>query len=1436
MTILIYGQEVTPFIPYVGDGLEPITYSILPTLPTGLSFNTSNGEITGTPTVISTPTNYTITWIDDLSQTDNQVVSIAVDYQLTATVLISDLVLTAGPAVVEFTPVEGSGGIEPFVYSISPDLPSGINIIPEIGKIAGSVIQISSLTNHIVTITDLYGQTTSGSFTLTVDPIALTTIQQVPSRNFTIGQLITPFIPVLASGGYGGVTYSISPSLSSGLAFNTATGQITGTPTALITGELYTITVTDSIGQTDNNTFSLTVSPVALTSIRLVPNKLLTINQLITPFTAVLGSGGYSTLTYSILPGLPTGVLYNSTNGQITGTPSVLSSSTNYTVTITDSASQISTQTFFLEVDPVPLSITRPIANKSITVDLVSTPFTPVVATGGYGAIQYSIGSSLPTGLTFNTGTGAISGTPTVLSTETSYLITVTDEVNQSGLRSFFLSVDPPALTTVLNTSTKVLLVNILITPFTPVTAVGGYGTSTYSISPALPNGLEFSTSTGLISGTSSEIIDPSNYTITVQDSAAQTSSKVFSLNVLANPFQLDTALDIPSVELIKNLSVTPFKPVSSIGGNGRLIYFSVPALPALLTINSSTGIISGTPTETSSATSYTITIVDELNQQSSRAFSLSVTAPLLSATSNFATIELNQDVTNANVIPVSGNGGYGTLIYAVAPVLPTGLLFSTSTGRITGIPSQSSSATEYTVTITDQIQQSTSATFSLTVNQLFFSTAFTLTEGIFVSRPIAALVTGTNYTVISGRLPSGLTLSTDGVLTGKPDPVLDISRSRFVVRARNLSTLIDRTFNVDVVGADEPEWSTAAGFLSVGINGEQYALNNQWVDYNISATAVEAPTGTQIRYYIGDGDGRLPPGLSLSQDGKISGFIKDKLTFDSNIGAEGGYDTESYDGYSYDHAAGFIGTNSDLTITGLPKIYQFRVTATDGVQQKTRTFKIVVASIDILQYNSTSMPVDIVISTTTNYIQYPQWIKGSDLGTIRANNNQILDVTVYDGAPLVGTVTYAILAGPDISTRLPEGLYLNTSTGYIHGFLPYQPAYTKSYSLTVNATKNDKNTDRVATVTNTFSLAVKGEVESTIEWVSGSDLGSIEEGITSELAIVAKQIQSDYTLKYQKKSGTVPSGLTLERDGSISGQADYGSTGTYTFTVIALDVYELSAIEREFSLTVKQYDDKRYTKIWVRPFLSTEKRNAYKEFIANDFTFDPHLIYRYFDPNFGVQSEIKMILEFGLEKLNLADYVPALKENFYRKRFYFGDVKIAIANDQQGNPLYEVVYLDMTDNLVNNQGKSVNQVIHYNNEIYYPNSADNMRKRLETIVLDDYTYIGVNLDTTPKFMTTPQAGYYKPTEYIRAVPICYALPGQGNKIVSRIKLSKFDFKAFDFEVDRLIVQNSLDNSTAKYLIFERQSIGDKLVTDDYLFGSDDVRLDTDSDDPLTRE
>jgi hypothetical protein len=721
-----------------------------------------------------------------------------------------------------------------------------------------------------------------------------------------------------------------------------------------------------------------------------------------------------------------------------------------------------------------------------------------------------------------------------------------------------------------------------------------------------------------------------------------------------------------------------------------------------------------------------------------------------------------------------------------------------------------------------------------------------TATELVVASVPVVANGTNVSYKLISGNLPTGMSVSTTGTISGIPEAVLQKTNYKFVIRATSTQGVSDRSFSIDVTGAQEPTWSTASGYtstldyntstayLKLGPSGERFTLNRQWVNYQLLATPTLAPNSTEIRFFIPENGGELPPGMLLNQEGVLSGFLTDSLIFDGSESDTGGYDEEAYDGYTYDHGA--VAFDS----IGVPKIYQFKVTASDGVSAADRLFKILIVSPDMIR-NTDQIQMDLepgLITSNTNYLPPLQFINGTDLGVARAENNETFDVSAYNGYPLLGDVTYSITAGDTRLSQMPDFLALDASQGIIYGYIPYQPAYTQNYQLTINATRTYSTA--VVTATNTFTLAIRGAVESSIEWVSPAALGSILAGEPSELAVVAKQINSEYSIKYTQTSGTIPLGLTLERDGSLSGKVSYDNTGTFTFGVRAEDVYELSAIEREFTLSVELYNNKKYTKAWIRPFMTLEKRATFRDFMSDLFTFPQASMYRYFDPNFGVQTEIKMVLEFGIEQQNLADYVPALRENFYRRRFYFGDLKVAIAKTSTGTAVYEVVYVDIVDNMKQlNTGTnlgSVSRTLYTNNNIYYPSSVDNMRYQLEHLTLNDTDFITTDEYNMPLFMRTAQAEDYRPAGYMHVLPLCYVLPGEGQKIISRIKLSSFDFKQFDMDIDRLILDNTLDNSTAKYLLFPRQTITDSIEADTILYGFDETPLETDQDAPINRE
>jgi hypothetical protein len=190
--------------------------------------------------------------------------------------------------------------------------------------------------------------------------------------------------------------------------------------------------------------------------------------------------------------------------------------------------------------------------------------------------------------------------------------------------------------------------------------------------------------------------------------------------------------------------------------------------------------------------------------------------------------------------------------------------------------------------------------------------------------------------------------------------------------------------------------------------------------------------------------------------------------------------------------------------------------------------------------------------------------------------------------------------------------------------------------------------------------------------------------------------------------------------------------------------------------------------------------------------------------------------------------------ENFYRKRLQLGNVKVAHGQDSNGVHLYDIIYAEVIDELVNNNGASVSNIIVYpwtRNEVYYPASIQNMRTQLKSITLIDYATISVNDQLKPKYMSAPG------TTYISTVPICYTLPGQSAEIVRRIKRSGFKFNSVDFEIDRLVVGNTLDNTGDKYVRFDRQSLGDLVDTDSYIQGPEGwIRLDDENDQPLLRE
>ena len=209
-----------------------------------------------------------------------------------------------------------------------------------------------------------------------------------------------------------------------------------------------------------------------------------------------------------------------------------------------------------------------------------------------------------------------------------------------------------------------------------------------------------------------------------------------------------------------------------------------------------------------------------------------------------------------------------------------------------------------------------------------------------------------------------------------------------------------------------------------------------------------------------------------------------------------------------------------------------------------------------------------------------------------------------------------------------------------------------------------------------------------------------------------------------------------------------------------------------------------------MRPFVASAKREEYRDFINDQVAFDKSILYRPDDPEFGAQNSIKMIIETGIEKAPIEEFVNAVQSSFYRKRFYFGDIKAVTAQDSNGKDVYELVYADIVDDqMIGNYSPS------------YANSVANMQAALEDIELDPSIPISVDERFQPRYMSTIQSNGI-PLGFIKAVPICYVLPGNSERIISRILASGFDLKNYNFETDRIIIENPKEENENGWVFY----------------------------------
>jgi hypothetical protein len=418
----------------------------------------------------------------------------------------------------------------------------------------------------------------------------------------------------------------------------------------------------------------------------------------------------------------------------------------------------------------------------------------------------------------------------------------------------------------------------------------------------------------------------------------------------------------------------------------------------------------------------------------------------------------------------------------------------------------------------------------------------------------------------------------------------------------------------------------------------------------------------------------------------------------------------------------------------------------------------------------------------------------------------------------------------------------------YIDGF--FSKAFARNET---DSAKSDK----------TFTLRLLGEVDSTITWITDSNLGTLQANRISTIGVTASTTIPGGVLRYAVVSGSLPPGIVLKGDGELVGKVpingtpdapgltffDTGQTtfdgGTstldrvYTFSIIARDRFGFSAITQEFTLRISDLDNVTYSNIFVRPFLNSTQQQSFATLINDSTLIDPTNVYRPSDPNFGVQQDLRSLIYSGIETSSIETFVSAIAKNHKRKKFFMGNLKTAVANAPGSNDVvYEVVYIELIDpahpftghtrtsfSVNNGANKITTDTSRYNSvtdnpAIYRPTpanpiTADNnaikvsqsrdVKKYIANIdnMRENIKATGTSSrDFLPLWMRTAQDGGRVELDYVLAVPLIYCNPGTSAIIQQNILRTGFDFTSINYDIDRYIIDTTTGNSNEQYILF----------------------------------